>query len=215
MTSRQSLHRPWRRSWKRGRVRSWTSPSSSIHSSPSSDGSGSSTGFGAAGGWPPAGGGGSSSSPAPQASGRRVSLRRWQVSSATAATRWPSRARRATGARPCAGCLVTGAATRPTLVVLDDLHAADEDPITAFTESSGVVGGAPALVIGALRDEDAPPSLLTLVERVDWAGDAHRRLGPLDSNGVVGIAALYAGRQVDPVSVGAPTGGDRRRPAAR
>ena len=55
------------------------------------------------------------------------------------------------------------------------------------------------LVVGLVRDPDASPAMAQLVDLADTRGDGHRRLGPLDADGVRAIAAVYAGDDVQEV----------------
>ena len=61
------------------------------------------------------------------------------------------------------------------------------------------IEAASTLVVGLVRDPDASPAVAQLIDLADRRGDGHRRLGPLNADGVREIAALYAGDDVQEV----------------
>ncbi len=85
---------------------------------------------------------------------------------------------------------------RPALVVLDDLDLTAEAVGPALEKHWERIEAEPSLVLGLVRDPDATPMLARLISRADARGDGHRRLGPLDSESIREIAALYAGEDV-------------------
>jgi WD40 repeat protein/class 3 adenylate cyclase len=85
---------------------------------------------------------------------------------------------------------------RPALVVLDDLDLTAEAVGPALEKHWERIEEQPTLVLGLVRDADATPMLARLISRADARGDGHRRLGPLDSESIREIAALYAGEDV-------------------
>ncbi len=87
-------------------------------------------------------------------------------------------------------------ATRPTLLVLDDLDVLGEPIAPALVDTWAALETAPVLVVGLVSDPHAVPTVAALVERADEAGDGHRVLAPLDQDGVGRIAELYAGEDL-------------------
>ena len=90
-------------------------------------------------------------------------------------------------------------ATDPTVVVLDDLDVAGEDPTRALGEAHDRLRSLPVLVIGLVKDPAAGPILAGLIDDADQLGDGHLTLSPLDLDGVEGIARLYVGADVHDV----------------
>jgi WD40 repeat protein/class 3 adenylate cyclase len=90
-------------------------------------------------------------------------------------------------------------AVEPTLVVLDDVDVAGEDPARALAEAGDAIRTRPVMVIGLIQDPEAGPALAALVEEADRFGDGHVELSPLDLDGVQGIARLYVGEEVQDV----------------
>jgi WD40 repeat protein/class 3 adenylate cyclase len=87
----------------------------------------------------------------------------------------------------------------PVLLVLDDLDAIATTLAPILADAIPEVEGRPVLVLCLLRDPELGPDLERLLRAVDVRGDGHRGLGPLDADGVRGIAALYAPDDVDNV----------------
>jgi DNA-binding SARP family transcriptional activator/energy-coupling factor transporter ATP-binding protein EcfA2 len=99
--------------------------------------------------------------------------------------------------------LVGGPADAAVLLVLDDLHLA---PAAALEALSAVVAAAATrrlLVLGAYREEAASSGLAGLLGRLDPAGAAWRRLGPLGQDEVAQVLALYEGEQAARAAAGA------------
>jgi WD40 repeat protein/class 3 adenylate cyclase len=90
-------------------------------------------------------------------------------------------------------------ATDPTVVVLDDLDVAGEDPTRALADAHSRLRSLPVLVIGLVKDPAAGPILAGLIDDADQLGDGHLTLSPLDLDGVEGIARLYVGVDVHDV----------------
>ncbi|HXH97641.1 MAG TPA: BTAD domain-containing putative transcriptional regulator, partial [Gaiellaceae bacterium] len=80
--------------------------------------------------------------------------------------------------------------SRPTLVVLDDLHEATADVVAEVHTLSAEAPALPLLVVGALStgEGELPPELTELVSDV---GAAHRQLAPLGIGAVDEIVGLY------------------------
>ena len=87
-------------------------------------------------------------------------------------------------------------AVSPGLWVLDDLNLYPES-IAALIDSVEAIESRPALVVGLLRDAGGDLALTTLIDRVDRYGDGHRRLVPLDLEGVRSIARWYVHEVAD------------------
>jgi len=85
---------------------------------------------------------------------------------------------------------------RPAVVVLDDLDVTGETVAPALANLFEAIDVIPTLVLGLVRDPDGSTAVAKLVERADERGDGHRRLRPLDAEGVREIAQLYAGEDV-------------------
>ena len=94
------------------------------------------------------------------------------------------------GAQMLAAIAEAQAAQVPALYVLDELDLY-EDAIAALAATLEAIGSRPVLLVGLVRDVDGQPQLTGLIERVDVRGDGHRRLGPLDLDGVNEIARAY------------------------
>ena len=82
------------------------------------------------------------------------------------------------------------AARSPGLWVLDQLNLYPQ-AIAALLQAAEGIESRPALVMGLFRDASGDPNLSTLVDRLNRHGDSLRALGPLDLDGVVGIARGY------------------------
>jgi WD40 repeat protein/class 3 adenylate cyclase len=82
------------------------------------------------------------------------------------------------------------AAGSPGLWVLDQLNLYPE-AIAALLQAAASIESRPALVMGLFRDASGDPNLSLLVDRLNRHGDSLRPLGPLDLDGVLGIARGY------------------------
>lgn len=80
--------------------------------------------------------------------------------------------------RALAGYLGRVAETRPLLVVLDDLHRADDGTLGAFRELFRITG--PVLLAGTFRPEEATEELAGVCEAVARHDGARLDLAPLD-----------------------------------
>jgi WD40 repeat protein/DNA-binding SARP family transcriptional activator len=97
-------------------------------------------------------------------------------------------------------------ASRPdaaVLLVLDDLHLATPPMVEALAAVAAVAASRPLLVLGAYRDEAAPPALAALVRRLDSSGAARRRLGPFGQDEVAQVLGLYGSEQAARAAAGA------------
>jgi DNA-binding SARP family transcriptional activator/WD40 repeat protein len=81
-------------------------------------------------------------------------------------------------------------ASRPTVLVLDDLHAAGESVLAEVRRLSREAHALPLLVVGAFSTVDGQPGT-DLGELASDPGLAHRELGPLGRRAVQEIVALY------------------------
>jgi DNA-binding SARP family transcriptional activator len=91
-----------------------------------------------------------------------------------------------------AALLQDKAGGRALLVVVDELHLADQVALEALQHLRSRGAAGPLVVLGLYRDEVAAPALGAL-ESMDPDGAWRLRLGPLDAEAVAGIAAYYAG----------------------
>ena len=95
---------------------------------------------------------------------------------------------------------------RPTVLVLEDLHWADEATLDVLTLLAGRIGSAPALALASYRDDelDRVPALrLVLGELGRWP--TRVKLEPLS---VIAVAALADERGVDGADLHVRTGGN-------
>ena len=76
--------------------------------------------------------------------------------------------------------LLAGRSDQAALLVLDDLHLAQEPAVEALAGLAAEAVARRLLVLGTYREEPAPAGLAGLVERIDPNGAAQRRLGPFD-----------------------------------
>jgi WD40 repeat protein/DNA-binding SARP family transcriptional activator len=99
--------------------------------------------------------------------------------------------------------LLTGRLDTAVLLVVDDLQLAQPPGLEAL--AALVTAGATQrlLVLGAHRQEEAPPALAALAERLDPGGAACRRLGPLDQDEVAQVLALYGSEPAARAAAGA------------
>jgi DNA-binding CsgD family transcriptional regulator len=90
-------------------------------------------------------------------------------------------------------------APRPTLLLLDDLHWADEDSLGLLSFLCRRIGGLPIAVIGTLRPWPAPA--LEMAHRIAKDADATiDQLRPLTESGAAELLSDRAGRQITPSS---------------
>lgn len=101
---------------------------------------------------------------------------------------------------------------RPVLTVVDDLDAAAADAVSAVVEGAAELAGRAGMFLVTHRRE-APPGLMAVAERLAPA-EQRRRLGPLDSDAVRSIVALYAGHATDEAPIGELLGESGGVPAA-
>jgi WD40 repeat protein/class 3 adenylate cyclase len=92
-------------------------------------------------------------------------------------------------------------ATRPTLVVLDDLDPVADAAGSELAAAFEAIAERPSLVLALAREPGAVPALAALLERADRIRDGHRRLSPLDRTAVEQIAHLYAGDELEDVPI--------------
>ena len=85
----------------------------------------------------------------------------------------------------------------PALLVLDDLDATADAVVSSIEVLLPEIDQQPALVLCLLRDAEGSAAIDGLLAASDGRGDGHRRLAPLDADGVRDIAALYAGEDVE------------------
>jgi class 3 adenylate cyclase len=93
-------------------------------------------------------------------------------------------------AETLAGIAAAEAATCPGLWVLDRLNLYP-DAIAALLQAADGIESRPALVMALFRDASGDANLSALVDRLNRHGDSFRTLGPLDLDGVLGIARGY------------------------
>ena len=94
----------------------------------------------------------------------------------------------------------------PALLVLDDLHWADNLALVALAQIARRLRSLPLLVIGAFRPVGATPALNRAVEALIAAGASRLRLRPLDADEVAELATA---------AVGAPPSDSLSRAVAR
>ena len=93
--------------------------------------------------------------------------------------------------------LRSAALARPVVIVLDDLHAADEPSLLLLRFVARELGGARLLLVGAYRDVDPvvqEPLASSLAELAREPAVSHLRLGGLDRAGVADYIERSAGR---------------------
>ena len=86
-------------------------------------------------------------------------------------------------------------ASGPTLLVVEDLDAADATLLEALESIADEIDDQPLLVVGTYRRAAASPELERLVALLP--ADRVRELGPLTADGARQIAALHAGADAD------------------
>ncbi len=107
-----------------------------------------------------------------------------------------------------AAALVEDLSTRPAVLVLEDLHWADEATLDVVRILGRRVASVPALVIATYRDDELAPAhplrrVLGELARVDLV--SRMRLAPLSP---VAVRALAARSEVDPAELYRVTGGN-------
>jgi WD40 repeat protein/class 3 adenylate cyclase/molybdopterin-guanine dinucleotide biosynthesis protein len=109
------------------------------------------------------------------------------------------------GVDVAATAAVTGAknATRPRLVLFDDVDLADAIGLGRMEELAKIVSSRPVLVVATFQDASVPTRLAAIAERADANGDGRRNLPALGAEEVSAIAASYAGRTASAMPVGA------------
>ena len=93
--------------------------------------------------------------------------------------------------------LRSAALARPVVIVLDDLHAADEPSLLLLRFVARELGGARLLLVGAYRDVDPvvqEPLASSVAELAREPAVSHLRLGGLDRAGVADYIERSAGR---------------------
>jgi WD40 repeat protein len=93
------------------------------------------------------------------------------------------------------------AATEPTLVVLDDLDAADTSVLVAIRSRVQGLESRPLLVLATYRAGAEPPALADMVRETALGGNCRRELMPVGPEEVREIAALYLGKTTAELSV--------------
>ena len=107
-----------------------------------------------------------------------------------------------------ASSLQRAAALQPLLVVLDDLHRADELSLLLLEFLAGELAEMHVAVVGTyVESPDAPAELAALV---DHSAHHHLRLGPLGADDVARFLELAGAAHEDAVAVHAETGGNPR-----
>ncbi|WP_318783819.1 BTAD domain-containing putative transcriptional regulator [Streptomyces spectabilis] len=86
---------------------------------------------------------------------------------------------------------------RPLLLVLDDLHGADEESLDLLAGLAAVPPAAPVLVVGAYRDTEVPPGLAAFLGRAARAEPVRVRVAGLAEGPVRDLVAAVSGRDVD------------------
>jgi peptide/nickel transport system substrate-binding protein len=89
--------------------------------------------------------------------------------------------------------LLAGRSDQAVLLVLDDLHLAQEPTLEALAGLAAAAVTRRLLVLGAYREEPASAGLAGLVERLDPSGAAQRRLGPFGREQVPQVLSLQQG----------------------
>jgi DNA-binding SARP family transcriptional activator len=107
-----------------------------------------------------------------------------------------------------ASALRRAAARQPLLVVLDDLHRADEASLSLLEFVAGELAEMHVAIVGTYLDgPDVPPALATTA---DHAAHHRLRLRPLDADDVARFLELAGETASDAAAVHAETGGNPR-----
>jgi class 3 adenylate cyclase/WD40 repeat protein len=101
---------------------------------------------------------------------------------------------------------------RPVLTIVDDLDAAAGDAVSSIVEQAHDLAGRPGMFLVTHRRE-APPQLIAVAERLA-PPEQRRTVGPIDSDAVRTIVALYAGHAVEEAPIGDLLGESGGVPAA-
>ncbi|MFD0279847.1 AAA family ATPase [Kitasatospora sp. NPDC127111] len=107
--------------------------------------------------------------------------------------------------------LRTGAAPRPLLLVLDDVHEADASSLHLLTELAAALRTAPALLLATARDDGAAWHGRTALRAALLRAGRTLAVGPLGEPDVRALLAAAAGRPTEPAAARAlldRTGGD-------
>jgi WD40 repeat protein/DNA-binding SARP family transcriptional activator/energy-coupling factor transporter ATP-binding protein EcfA2 len=99
--------------------------------------------------------------------------------------------------------LLAGRQEAAVLLVVDDLHLAQASTLEALVAVAAAAASRRLLVLGAYRDEVAPPPLAELVQRLDPDGTTRQRLGPFDQDEVAQVLGLYGSEQAAGAAAGA------------
>ncbi len=86
---------------------------------------------------------------------------------------------------------------RPLLLVLDDLHWADEESLDLLAGLAAAPPAAPVLVVGTYRDTEVPPVLAAFLGRAARAEPVRVRVAGLAEGPVRDLVAAVSGRDVD------------------
>ncbi|MFI8926864.1 BTAD domain-containing putative transcriptional regulator [Streptomyces sp. NPDC053474] len=86
---------------------------------------------------------------------------------------------------------------RPLLLVLDDLHWADEESLDLLAGLATAPPAAPVLAVGTYRDTEVPPALGEFLGRAARAEPVRVRVGGLAEGPVRDLVAAVSGRDVD------------------
>ncbi|MEU8399390.1 BTAD domain-containing putative transcriptional regulator [Nonomuraea sp. NPDC048892] len=113
--------------------------------------------------------------------------------------------------RAIVSSLAAFAADRPLLLVLDDLHWADEETLALLTMLAADLGPAPVLVVGTYRATEISPGLAETLGRVARAEPVRIYLGGLTEGQVAELVRAVASREMsdgDARTIHARSGGN-------
>ncbi|GAA1674002.1 hypothetical protein GCM10009733_083800 [Nonomuraea maheshkhaliensis] len=113
--------------------------------------------------------------------------------------------------RAIVSSLAAFAADRPLLLVLDDLHWADEETLALLTMLAADLGPAPVLVVGTYRATEISPELAETLGRVARAEPVRIYLGGLTEAQVRELVRAVVGREMsdgDARTIHARSGGN-------
>ncbi|WP_210493575.1 BTAD domain-containing putative transcriptional regulator [Patulibacter sp. SYSU D01012] len=113
--------------------------------------------------------------------------------------------------RAAAQALAAVTARGPVLVVLDDLHWADEETLGRLTAVAGDAAAGPVLLVGTYRTTEVPTPLADALARAARLEPARVYLGGLDRDAVAALAAGVVGRplpEADARAIHARSGGN-------
>nr|WP_268257256.1 AAA family ATPase [Streptomyces longispororuber] len=89
---------------------------------------------------------------------------------------------------------------RPLLLVLDDLHGADEESLDVLAALATAGPARPVLLVGAYRDTEVPPQLAEFLARAARAEPVRVPVRGLAEGAVAELLAAVAGRGADPAT---------------